>query len=74
MNMPKSLEEKIHEIELALADIKGDIKVILNDLTDHKELDKRVRALEDYKNKVWGASIIIAGLISAIVSIIVKLI
>lgn len=76
--MGKTLEEKMHEIELALSDIKADVKIIRAEISNYKGMETRVRLLEDYKNKLAGMAIIagvLAGFVSSVVTtVIVKLI
>lgn len=78
IKMGKTLEEKMHEIELALSDIKADVKIIRAEISNYKGMETRVRLLEDYKNKLAGMAIIagvLAGFVSSVVTtVIVKLI
>ena len=71
--MSKSLEEKIHSIELDIASMKGDIKVIANAIVLYGDLEKRVRALEDYKNRLIGWAAAIGAIAGTITAVIVKL-
>lgn len=76
--MGKTLEEKMHEIELSLSDIKADVKIIRSEISNYKGMESRVRQLEDYKNKLAGMAIVagvLAGFVSSVVTtVIVKLI
>lgn len=75
--MSKSIEEKMQEIELSLADIKADVKIIRSEISNYKTIETRVRILEDYKNKLAGVAIlagILAGFLTSIITtVIVKI-
>ncbi len=72
--MGKSIEEKMQEIELSLADIKADVKIIRSEISNYKTIETRVRSLEDYKNRLAGMAIvagILAGFFSSILTTVI---
>lgn len=71
--MSKTLEEKMQEIEISLTEIKRDIKYILQDLNQNREIEKRVRSLEDIKNKLLGMAILAGAIAGTISTIIIKI-
>ena len=71
--MSKTLEEKMQEIEISLTEIKRDIKYILQDLSQSREIEKRVRNLEDIKNKLLGMAILAGAIAGTISTIIIKI-
>jgi len=71
--MGKTLEEKMQEIEISLTEIKRDIKYILQDLNQNREIEKRVRSLEDIKNKLLGMAILAGAVAGTISTIIIKI-
>lgn len=71
--MSKTLEEKMQEIEISLTEIKRDIKYILQDLNQSREIEKRVRSLEDIKNKLLGMAILAGAVAGTISTIIIKI-
>jgi len=63
----------MQEIEISLTEIKRDIKYILQDLNQNREIEKRVRSLEDIKNKLLGMAILAGAVAGTISTIIIKI-
>lgn len=72
--MPSDLEKDINEIKISVARIEEKLKMIDTHVTIFNDHDRRLRALEDYKNKTYGYVAGIGAVVGAISSLITALI